>query len=368
MRFMLPVWLLVCAAGVFFAALPAEAGLVARTGEKISLGEDQVVSGDFYVAGDTLSLSGVIEGDVYAAGRSVVINGSVTEDAVVTGATVQVHGPVGDDLRAFAGEVTIAEHVAGDVVVFANSLTILSTATIDGEVLFFGNKLEISGDVGGSVTGKTGSARIDGAIGGNIELHAQERLTLGDRAQISGNVTYTSIAELVRAQNSVVEGDITRQSGAEQNVREINVIPFLMLLFTSLVFLLLFRDQLSTFVGMVTKRPAFFGLVGLATLIATPVVAILLVVSILGMPLGITLAFLYLALLVWSWSLVGIVLGAFLSFAFTKKYSISLTWTVLGVLVFVALGYIPVFGPLLTLLLPCVTLGACAVIIYNRIR
>lgn len=356
---------------VLLVAFPANAGLVARTGDKISLSEDQVVTGDFYVAGNTLSISGSVEGDVYAAGRTIVLNGGVDADAVAAAETVQVHGAVGDDVRVLGRDVVIAEHVGGDLVVLAAHLTVLSTATIDGEVIFFGREADIAGDVGGSITATAKSMRIDSAVDGSVKATLEDGLTLGDRAHIEGNVEYTSARDLVRAPGSVVVGNIKKvvpDSPVESfDIRSLFV-ALLALMFSALVYLLLFREHIGSFVSLVTKRSAFYVLVGLGVLVGAPVVAALLLVSVLGIPLGLTLLFLYLAIFFASLPLAGIVAGAFLSYAFTKKHSVSLVWVVGGVVVLVLLGIIPLLGELIILALSAMVIGCFAMMLYKKMR
>lgn len=365
---------LVLAIGVallFLLAYPVHAGLVARTGDKISLSEDQVVTGDFYVAGDTLSLSGSVEGDVYAAGRVITINGAVEADAVAVGQTVQIHGAINDDVRVAAGEVTIAEHVGGDLVVFAQKLNILSTATIDGEVLFLGGQADIAGDIGGGVTAYAGSMRIDSAIDGGVDIEIAEALTLGDRAHIEGNVLYKSNNDLVRAPGSVVVGDVRKEAPARDNdglTPSDAVIPLLALMFSALVYLLLFREHIGPFITTITNRPLFHALIGLAALIGTPIVVVLLFVSVLGIPLAFALLFFFLMVFALAWPLAGIVTGAFLSYLVTKKYSISLVWTVAGVAAFILLGGIPYVGGLIMLGLLSTIVGVVVMKLYEKLR
>lgn len=366
------ILIVLCVALLSLAAFPVHAGLVARTGDKISLSDDQVVTGDFYVAGNTLSISGKVEGDIYAAAwRSITINGSVDADAVAIGETVQIHGAVDDDIRVVAGEVVIAEYVGGDVVVFAQKLNILSTATIDGEVLFFGGQVDIAGDVAGSVTGKAGKVRIDSAVGGGVDVETVEPLVLGERAQIEGNVVYKSTHDLVRATGAVVVGEVRQEAptrGGNGFVPRDAVIPLLVLMFSALVYLLLFREHIGPFVGGVTKRPLLYTGVGFGTLIGTPIVVVLLLVSVLGIPLSFALFFFYLTVLMLALPLSCIILGAFLSYAFTKEHSISLPWTLAGVAGFVLLAVIPYIGALALLALVSMVFGAVAMKLYERLR
>jgi len=46
-----------------FGSFPAMASTTVRTGQSVSISEQQVVGGDFYALGNSVTMSGKIEGD-----------------------------------------------------------------------------------------------------------------------------------------------------------------------------------------------------------------------------------------------------------------------------------------------------------------
>lgn len=305
-------------------ALPtaSSAETVLRTGNSVSVETDQVVENDFYAAGSGVSMSGEVKGDMYATGGSVTTNGSIEADLSVLSGTVQVHGDVGDDVRIVAGEVVIADHVGGDVFVIASTLKILSSATIDGDVFFYGNDAEISGPVAGSVMGTSNSLRIDSTVGKNVDVVVAQSFTLGDRASVSGNVSYESISDVTRAQNAVVQGEVVKNSH-QVVTNPVNfrwtLVPFLVILFTTLCLYLFFRKPLVTLMATINAEPARAGLIGLGMLLVAPVVSLLLTVTVLGSIVGVvgflTLAIMYLV----SLSLLAVLTGSLVSRVFDRK-------------------------------------------------
>lgn len=353
----------------FLVPLFADASVVLRSGEKVSLDNEQVVSGDFYAAGGIVAVSGIVEGDLYTAGGSITINGDVQDDVVAVGGDVQLHGAVGDDVRVVGGEVVIAEAVAGDVVVVGGVLNLLSTAMIDGDVYVLAGDVKLSGDISGNVTGEVESLRINGVVDGNVDVTVRS-LTLGEKAYIGGNVSYRSQDELVRATGSVVVGDITEQSltNTFAQASTVSIVPLLILLFTTLVYLLLFKEWMGQLMGHFSRSVGIHGIVGFAFFFAAPVVIILLLVSVLGIPLGLALLFGYMLLLVVSWSLSGIFLGALLSKLIRKEISTNVLWSIIGVLVVQVLSFIPVIGPLLVFALVLIIMGGLLAVVYRKLH
>ena len=356
---------------VLFVPFFAHAETVLRVGDAITVDENQVVNGDYYVSvgpfGNT-SMSGTIEGDMYALGGSVNANGSITEDLTIISGVSQIHASVTDDVRIVSGEVTIAEYVGGDLVVIAGSLKVLSTATIGGNIFFFGGEGVIDGTVGGSIFGTSKRLRVDGPVGQDINVTAISGLTLGSRASIEGDVSYTSLQSLVRSPDAVVEGEVNIRAYEKKNTRDEMrdiLIPIFITLFATLSLYLLFRDELIKLVRRVDSSYGTSALIGIAAILLGPVVSLLLIVTVLGLFVGLMSFAVVLLLYVVGFALTSVVCGAILSKFFTKRLSVSLLWILIGTLTIHAIGFIPIIGPLTVFALFSVTVGGISTSLYK---
>lgn len=355
--------------------LCAQAETVLRIGENVSVDADQIVEGDYYVSvgpfGDT-AMSGSVKGDMYAFGGSVDANGSIGSDLTIVGGTTQLHATVTDDVRIIAGEATIADHVGGDLFVIGGVLHVLSSATIDGDVIFFGGDAEINGMVKGSILGTSERIRIDANVGGNVDIKTATTLTLGEKAAIAGSVKYASPEPLVRAQNASIEGEVVQNkyssvsSTEPQNLRTV-LIPLFVVLFANLTLYLLFRKELQQLVQYLLLHPLKSAAVGLSIAVLGPVLSIILILTVLGAVVGVAGLFFVLLMYALSLSLCGVVLGAFISRLVTKKIQVSLLWIIVGTCVLYALLYIPIAGTLLYMTLFVMALGTIALSLYRLI-
>jgi hypothetical protein len=353
------------------APLGVQAETVLRIGENISVEADQVVDGDYYVSvgplGNT-SMSGSVSQDMYAFGGSVTANGSVGNDLTIVSGVSQLHATVTDDVRIVSGEVTLAEHVGGDLFVIGGVLKMLSSASVDGDVIFFGGEGDISGKVGGSILGTSDTLRIDAEVGKNVDVKAASQLTLGERASIAGSVRYASLHPLVRAQNAVVEGEVVRNeyktTTKQTDVRDA-LIPIFISLFAALSLYLLFRKELQVLAELVYKSPFKSGLFGLSVLIAGPVVSLLLIATVLGLIIGVAGVALVFLAYVLGFALSGVVLGAYLNKLLFRKLSVSLATVILGTVVLHALLFIPIIGFGLFILAFMLTVGGLAMSAYK---
>lgn len=339
----------------------AQASSVVRTGDSVSIFEDQVINGDLYSAAGKVNVSGTIEEDLVSASGQITLGGSVGGDALLMSGQVDVHGTIGDDLRILSGEVTIAEPVMGDVFVLGGVVNILSTASVAGDVVLFAGEATIEGSVGGDVFGTVDNLRIDGQVAGNVDVKVGQ-LTLGDRAAVEGSVFYVSNTLVNRAQNASVGGELVRNDPvlplAESNIRSA-VIPMLVLLFSVLVWYWVSRRSLQKVVERAlikSPRPFLFGFL---TLIFAPFAISLLMVSMIGVMVGLVALFGYLLLL--TLGLVGIsaVIGQLLILAFNQpsKY-VSLMTLAIGVIGVAALLMLPIVGHVVLVGFMMITLGS----------
>lgn len=342
---------------------------VLRSGEAISITESQEVLGDFYAAGGTVSMSGTVAGDLYAAGGTIALDGEVEEDVVVVGGSIQIAGAVGDDVRVVGGEATISGAVEGDVLVLGGIVRILETSTISGDVFFFGGEVTIEGTVRGSITGRSEGIRIDGPVMGDVSISSARPLELGDRAHVDGDVSYRSLQDVVRAPGSVVAGDvIKKETSAAVEASSFSILSLLILFFTSLVYLFLFKRKLDPFMRETVHAFGKRGFIGLATIVAVPIAVVILMITVIGLPIGIALGSALTLLCVVAWSLGGIFLGVVLSRFIEGQIALSLKWTLVGTLVFGLFSYVPFIGPLLTTGVVLIVLGSMVRTIYLRIR
>jgi len=346
---------------------------VLRTGTDISVEQQQSVEGDYYVSvgpvGRTV-MSGNVSEDMYAVGASVTVNGEVGSDLSILAGDVQIHAPIADDVRVLGGEVTIAEDVGGDVFVLAGTLSVLSTATIAGDIFFFGGDLVIDGDIQGSVLGKAQSVVVNAEVGGDFDMKAPAGVTFGDGARIAGSVRYTSYIPLSRSAGAEIVGEIQKTQSeavtARQQARGA-LVPIFIMLFATLSLYLLLKRELEFVVRSVEKMFMKNLLIGTGLIIFGPIAAIVLIVTVLGLFVGLIALSVVSMLYVSGLALSSVVLGAFVMRLVTKKLEVTLTVILVGTIALQLLLLIPVFGFIAGYVLFALTVGALTQQLYKAV-
>lgn len=339
----------------------ANASSVVRTGEAVSIGEDQLIEGDFYSAAGKLNISGEVAADALAVAGQVTINGTVGADATVFGGTVNVYGTIGDDLRVVAGEVTIAEPVMGDVLVIGGIVNILPSASIAGDLILLSGQAVVEGSVGGDIIGRSEDLRIDGPVVGDVNVTVVT-LTLGEKAAVEGSVTYVSRVVATQALNASVAGDMIRNDPvfpeAEVTITSA-LLPVLVLLFSVLAWFLVSRQSLVHMTERALQKSVRAFILGFATIILAPFAIIILSASMIGVLVGVTLFFAYGLLLIASVIGVSAVIGQLMMKLLNQPSSkISLITIIVGVVGVSALLLLPVVGILVLGIFYLLTLGA----------
>lgn len=366
---MLKIVLLLCLFVLPLESIHAET--IVRTGDAVSVAANQTVEGNYYGVGGTVSLSGSITGDAILAGGNVTINGTVAEDVFALGGTINVSASTTDDVRIIGGDVTIAGPVGGSLIIVGGRVTVLSSATIAGDVLVYGGDVTIDGTIQGSILGTIERLRVNGQVGGGVTV-TTAYLTLGEQAQIKGDVAYTSDNELNRAAGTTVVGSIVKNAVAgdvnQKTAFRTEVITFLISLFATLSLYLLARKRVDALAAESTKRYSFKLLIGFAVLFLVPIAVVILLVSVLGIFVGLIGLFAFCALFLLTLPLMSIVLGAIVLKFVNKQNKITVPWIIVGAILIHAALLVPVLGFVLVSLLFLVTLGNVLITSWRLVR
>ena len=352
-----------------------------RGGDDYTLRKGEVVEDNLYVGGGNVVVAGDVEGDLVAGGGNILISGNVADDLLAGAGTLNVVGSVGGDVRVAGGTVTISGEVKGEVVVVGGTVTIVSGAKVGKDVAIGGGKVTIDGDVEGNVKVGGGDVDVNGAVGGDANIHA-DMLTLGSYASIGGNMEYwspkeaqvTTGAKIVGATNyHKVETSKYKSEGAKKGFVAFlgawATIKFLAILVAALLLFYLFRAGSESFSHRAIGsfgREMFRGFV---VLVVVPFAIILAFITMIGFIPGILGVLVYIGLLVLANVGAAFVLGPLLRRIVKRDERNVLNWkTILaGVCGTYVLAVIPFVGWIALLAFFLASLGAWSAMLYERV-
>ncbi len=193
-----------------------------KGGEDLSISES--IEDDVYAFGNTVTLTGNVDGDLVAAGSQINILGNVEGDLLAAGSTITVNGEIGDTVRIAGGVITINNNLKKDLVAAGGQVEISSNSVIDGDVAINAARIVINGNVGGGLKVSAAEVTINGKIGDTVEI-SSSNIKIGDGAEISGNLNYTSDKEALVSANAKITGKTNWTKPKTDSSKELKVAP-----------------------------------------------------------------------------------------------------------------------------------------------
>jgi hypothetical protein len=347
-----------------------------------------------YRAGGNVRLAAPVKGDFYAAGGRVTVDQPVAGDATLAGGAVTVRSPVGEDLRVAGGDLNIESTVGGELYASGGNITLSNAAAVAEAATLYGGNVNIEGKINGPLTVYAQKVILNGEVARDIEINAEE-IELGPRAKLGAALRYPGTAQFKTAEGVIIGGAVTR--GEAMNGRRdthhdrewhgqmmgtgpswagmaaSTLASFIALLAASALFLLVFTgfSQRASYRIRATPWPALAA--GVAVLLGTPMLAVLLLITLIGIPLGIALMMLFPLML-----LMGCVVGVFSisqqvqsaiqKEAFSETKAATLGFFALTLLLALLLGSVPIIGSLILVAIMLLGTGACALELYALVR
>ena len=329
-------------------------------GEEVHV--DAAVTDEIFAAGEDVTFDGASAETMIAAGRRLTVRSSAAENAIMAGGGLSFEGEIADDLVAA---------VCPFCPLASNRLHIRQAARIDDDARLAAGVLDIDGTIGGDLYAAAGDFTLTGKVAGNVSVLA-ERIVIDPGAQIGGDFSYRSPIEPEIAAGAVIEGDIVELEAPWLDEVEFEraggsfwtwvVMAVAMVVFGAVVQLV--APGLVAAAGKQARERTWSSLgIGFLILVATPVAVGLLLISVVGAPLGVFVVPLLVVGLGFALATIASVIGDRLRrFGDSSPEAAStlqkLTWFAAGMIALAIIGAIPFVGGLFLLVAILIGLGA----------
>ena len=298
--------------GVPSAALAAEV----RNGSAAVVAPGETLDDDLFATGQTVTVAGRVTGDVYATGQTVVVTGTVDGDLFAAAQQVVVDGTVSGNVRAAGPVITVNGHVGRSISGLAQQVNISSSGRVDGSLLAAAETISTFGPVGRGITAGGGTLQLGGPVGGKALVWAKN-LSIGPNTRIAGDLVYHSESR-AEIPNGAVAGrvqydPIQREQPQTPLLNGLFDFGGLIWLFGSAIIgalAIIFAPRASArAVELGRQQPLLTFGVGLLALCVVPLVALLIGVTLVGIPLALAVTMLYWCGLLLAWPALGLVVG-----------------------------------------------------------
>ena len=338
-----------------------------RTDTSVTIGEGEVIDDDLYLLGTTLVINGTVNGDVFAAGTTIEINGTVNGNVSLAGTDVTINGTVSQGARIAANSVTIAGTIAGDALLLSNTADLISGGVVGRDLILTVATATVDGTVERRVAGVADKVTHNGSVGTEFDMSVSN-LIISDGASIGGDLTYRSENEAEIAGGAEIGGETMHEMTAEATDIDVGfsfdsiVVGIVGLIMTAVygtVFLLVFPRLAITASNQLLENPLMSIGMGIVFLIVVPIVSILVMITVVGIPLGFIALILYGIALFSAQVFVGMTIGRLiLSFiADGNRRLIQFFGLLIGLLILYGISFIPYVGPWAPLVVIILGLG-----------
>ena len=309
-----------------------------------------------YLAGNSISTTGTVLEDLTAAGNTISVSGPVNGDVNVAGNSITIDAKVGKTVRAAGANIAINNNVGSDLFVAGAMINLGQSAIVSDDLYAGGGAINLDGTVLGKATLSGNQITINGKVNGDVIIKNSNKVIIGENAVIKGNLDYQAQQEASISPNAQIAGTtnfnkiVSKQHNISPKFKVgITVFSLVMALATFLLLIVLiyvFPKLTRNVVERSFAKPWENLGIGFVYLIVIPIAAIILMVTVIGLPIGLLALGLYAVSLGLAKILVPILAGSLIFRWLGKDKVYRLDWltALVGAIVALIIGLIPFFG------------------------
>jgi len=361
--------------------------------ENVYIGPGEIINHNLYKAGGSVVIEGEINGDVFVVGSMITIRGPVAGSIFAAGSNVSVSGKIGGSVKMAGSSVTLNSLVAKNAHLLGSSVVIDKDASVGWDLFAGGASIGVSGVVGRHADLSGEAITINNQIGGDVSVYldreghaelmpnakifgnlvqksnSEDQLTLRGDAQVLGETTFEEAGSVVGPE-AKIKGKIKVLAPAIASVVMLLKIAMLIgLIIVGVIMVAVLPKPVRRVSQKMLKKPWPSLGWGLVMLIVVPVVAVILMITIIGLPLGILTLLVYVMALYLAKVFVSVVIGAVVLRLFSKKKEPNLYWSVIiGAIIFALLMMIPIIGQVICFVATIWALGAMMMVKKRAIK
>jgi len=369
--------ILLCLA-FFLSPLAAAKAASTQAGDTVYVAKDEIVSGNLYAAGQTITVDGTISGDLIAAAQTININGRVEGDIIAFTQDLTINGEVGGNVRVAGSSLTINGTVARNVNAFGADIIFGSNSRVGWDVYLAGANVETRGTIDGNLSGWANKTLITGKIGKDVNLKLSsggQGLVIEPGAIVNGDVIYASQTAAQISDQASIAGKTQQQTPPAKNINWWllwlweKLFAIFSALVVGLVLIFIGKNITPKILNKIEKEPVKMILPGLIIMFVLPPAAVALMFTIIGIPLALIISAWWLVATYVAKIFTAILVGKLLINKINKSEKTNLLVSlILGVVVCWLLFAIPFIGWILGLVAIWLGLGGLWTYASHQLR
>lgn len=263
--------------------------------------KNQVVNEDFYATASVIEISGLCRGDVYIAGTQILIDGVIEGDLICLCGSLQITGEIQGSLRGLCGQTLISGKIGKNTTLASAAFTSTPFSQFGSNVFLACSTADVSGFFLRDFFAGSNNIRFSGQTMQNAHLYSGT-IRLNSNAEVKGFLEYSS-SNPIDIQKGAVVGSIIEKKGANRLYSKSMIFNNIMLgskiaatlmnlFFTIMIGIILIKVWPNVFVRSLNNLKNHLAksmIQGIVFLIAMPLIGLVLLITILGIPIALTL-------------------------------------------------------------------------------
>ncbi len=344
------------------------------SGQSVYIADSVEINDDLFISGQKVNVDGHVRGDLVFVGMSAGFAGEVDGSIMAGVYDFDMSGRCRNSVRVFARRIDIDGHIERNLMVFGENVVLGSEGWVEKDVHAGAVTLIIQGRIGGKLEGSCGQVIISGQIDGDVRLEADD-LIIQPTAIIGGALNVYSKNEPKIEPGAQILGKITKYLPKEKEKPRgytfadflIDSWSFLTLVLTGGIMLAFFRGFTGEVTGQVKSQWLKSLALGFVFFICLPILALILVITLVGIPLGLMVMAGWLILFYLAKIFAGIIIGDLALRKLRGGRPPNLFWAmVLGLLIIILLLNIPVLWIPIKLAIVLLTFGGFSLAAAKR--
>jgi len=329
--------------------------------------ENDLVINDFteeniYAVGENVIIDTGATGEINIIGSNINVKSNIQNDFNVIGSEVIINGKLSEDLRSISTIFVLNNETFGDNIILGSDITIGNKSIINKDLIAMGSVVKINGIVMGDAKITASKIIINGEIYGNAKLNSQE-VVFGDNGIIKGNV---EIRDKVKIDTIKINGTISNiVDKYKDNYVLIKILRFFGIIFLAILIFFIFNKLLVNSEKIVFNNVLKSFLWGVLGYILIPILFIIFLITIIGIPIAIFLIAFYVIMILSAFIIVPYKLGNTIFDYFNKKTNTIIS-LIVGVIVFCIIVNLPYIGSLFYTFFMVVGAGAFLILIFSK--
>ena len=350
--------------------LSASHAFEVKTDNSIKLAKDEIADGNVYASCSDMTIDGTVNGDIIALCKNITINGLINGDIIAFGDKIEINGSIKGNARIAGSKININGSIDRNANVFANEINFGKDSIIKWDALVGGVNGNFDGNVDGNLHGFMSLAKISGKIGKNVNLTIDGRsnnnqggLLVSKDAIIAGDLSYTASKDVQLESSSSVSGKIQKNEARQKETNPLAIFWNIFYKATSLILIAIIaisfkKDIIKQTTSKLDKNWLYSLLIGFSLLLFTPIVIVILMLTVVGIPLALILLASYLSMIILSIIIASSYLGSLLIKSLSKKEANPYLSAIIGLLIFSLTSSTPFIGWLISVLIISLGFGA----------